>query len=62
MAEVIVSRNADADLDRLVVFLIDEEPAAARVTYDLLIGALEVLRTYPTIGRPVRQHGLSGPL
>lgn len=53
MAEVIVSRNADADLDRLAAFLINEEPAAALVTCDLLIGALEVLRTYPTIGRPV---------
>ena len=53
MAEVIVSKNADADLDRLVTFLGDEEPAAALATYDLLLGALEVLRTYPSIGRPV---------
>lgn len=53
MAEVIVSKNADADLDRLVAFLSDEQPASALATYDLLLGALEVLRTYPTIGRPV---------
>ena len=53
MAEVIVSRNAGADLDRLVDFLADEEPAAALDTYDLVLGALEVLRTYPSIGRPV---------
>lgn len=53
MAEVVVSRNADADLDRLVAFLRDEEPAAALATYDLVLGALEVLRTYPSIGRPV---------
>ena len=53
MAEVTVSENADADLDRLVTFLGDEEPAAALATYDLLLGALEVLRTYPSIGRPV---------
>lgn len=53
MAEVIVSKNADADLDRLVTFLRDEEPAAALATYDLVLGALEVLRTYPSIGRPV---------
>jgi plasmid stabilization system protein ParE len=53
VAEVIVSKNADADLDRLVTFLSDEEPAAALATYDLLLGALEVLRTYPSIGRPV---------
>lgn len=53
MAEVVVSTNADADLDRLVAFLADEEPAAALATYDLLLGALEVLRSYPSIGRPV---------
>ena len=53
MAAVIVTKNADADLDRLVTFLSDDEPAAALATYDLLLGALEVLRTYPSIGRPV---------
>ena len=53
MAEVIVSKRADADLDRLVNFLGTVEPRAALATYDLVLGALEVLRTYPTIGRPV---------
>ncbi len=53
MAEVIVSRNADADLDRLAAFLADEELGAALAVYDLVFGALEVLRTYPSIGRPV---------
>ncbi|MSP98054.1 MAG: type II toxin-antitoxin system RelE/ParE family toxin [Betaproteobacteria bacterium] len=48
-----VASNADADLDRLVTFLGEVEPAAALATYDLLLGALEMLRTYPTIGRPV---------
>ncbi len=53
MAEVIVSKGADADLERLVIFLSEAEPAAALATYDLVLGALEVLQTYPTIGRPV---------
>ena len=53
MAEVIVSKDADADLERLVKFLSEGEPAAALATYDHLLGALEVLRTYPSIGRPV---------
>lgn len=53
MAEVIVSRNADADLERLVTFLSNEEPAVARATSTLVHGALQVLRTYPSIGRPV---------
>ena len=53
MAEVIVSANASADLERLVAFLRDEEPAVALATYDLALGALDVLRAYPSIGRPV---------
>ena len=53
MSEVIVSKGADADLERLVTFLREAEPAAALATYDLVLGGLEVLRTYPTIGRPV---------
>ena len=53
MAEVIVSKNADADLERLVAFLEGKEPAEALATYDLVLGALQVLRAYPSIGRPV---------
>jgi len=53
VAEVILSKGADADLDRLVAFLAEEEPAAALATYDLLLGGLEILRAYPSIGRPV---------
>jgi plasmid stabilization system protein ParE len=53
VAEVIASRNADADLERLVTFLENEEPALALATSTLVHGALEVLRTYPSIGRPV---------
>ena len=53
MAEVIVAKGADADLERRVTFLREAEPAAALATYDLVLGGLEVLRTYPTIGRPV---------
>jgi len=53
VAEVVVTRHADADLSRLVDFLADEEPAAALATYDLVLGALELLRTYPSIGRPM---------
>jgi plasmid stabilization system protein ParE len=54
VAEVVVSRAAGEDLERLVAFL-DEEDPAALATYDLVLGALEVLRNYPSIGRPVDQ-------
>jgi plasmid stabilization system protein ParE len=53
VAEVVVTRQADADLARLVDFLADDEPATALETYDLILGAFDVLRTYPSIGRPV---------
>ncbi len=53
MAEVIVSENADADLERLVDFLIEQEPVAALATFELVFGALAVLRSHPAIGRPV---------
>jgi plasmid stabilization system protein ParE len=53
VAEVIVSKNADADLDRLATFLAEDEHGAALAVYDLVFGALEVLWTYPSIGRPV---------
>ena len=33
LAEVIVSKNADADLERLVTFLESKEPAEALATY-----------------------------
>ena len=52
MAEVIVSENADADLDRLVTFLIEHEPVAAQETCDLVLGAMDVLRMHPLLGRP----------
>ncbi|MSQ62967.1 MAG: type II toxin-antitoxin system RelE/ParE family toxin [Betaproteobacteria bacterium] len=48
-----ISRNADADLERLATFLRNEEPVAALATFTLVQGALRVLRTYPSIGRPV---------
>jgi plasmid stabilization system protein ParE len=53
VAEVVFTPNADADLARLVAFLAEEEPVAALKTYDLLLGGLEILRSYPSIGRPV---------
>ena len=53
MAEVIVSRSADADLDRFVSFLRNENPAVALAIFNLVRGALKILRTYSSIGRPV---------
>lgn len=57
MAQLIYARQAFADLDRLVDFLIDSDPGAAAETVDLIIEAVNVLQRHPSIGRPV-EHGL----
>lgn len=53
MAEVVLSEGADADLERLVDFLLELEPAAALAIFDLVGGGLAVLERYPLVGRPV---------
>lgn len=53
MAEVVLSEGADADLERLVDFILELGPAAALDTFDLVVGGLAVLERYPLIGRPV---------
>ncbi|MDA0276994.1 MAG: type II toxin-antitoxin system RelE/ParE family toxin [Proteobacteria bacterium] len=55
MAEVIISAGADADLERLVGFLLELEPAAALATFDRVLGGLAVLERYPLIGQPADQ-------
>ncbi len=68
MAEVVVSLGADADIGRLVDFLMEQEPSAALAAYDLVLEGLVVLQSYPLIGRPVNDglrelvisHGKSG--
>lgn len=52
MAQVIYSRRALADLERLTDFLLDSAPAAASQTVDLILEAVEILINHPLIGRP----------
>lgn len=53
MARLIYSPRAFNDLDRLVDFLIDADPAAAGETVELIAEAVSILKSHPLIGRPV---------
>lgn len=57
MANLIYSRQALTDLDRLVDFLLEADPAAAPETIGLIIEAVQVLQNHPLIGRPA-EHDL----
>lgn len=52
-----LSVDAADDLDRLVVFLLEDWPESAVATVDLIVDALAVLALHPKIGRPI-EHGL----
>jgi plasmid stabilization system protein ParE len=52
VAQLIYSRRALADLERLTDFLLDADPAAAGDTTDLVLEAIGMLGRHPLIGRP----------
>ena len=52
MAQVIYSRRALADLERLTDFLLESAPGAALQTIDLILEAVAILENHPIIGRP----------
>lgn len=53
MARLIYSDQAVVDLERLVDFVAEQDPAAALFTIDLIEEALLILRHHPLIGREV---------
>lgn len=53
MAQVIYSKEAMNDLDRLADFLLGKEAEYAAETADLIIEAIAVLENHPHIGRVV---------
>lgn len=55
MAVIVYSEKALADLGRLTDFLLQDEPAAAAETADLIIEAVEILANHPLIGREAEQ-------
>lgn len=52
MARLIYTRRALADLERLVDFLFEDEPAVAIQTAELITEAVQILDNHPNVGRP----------
>lgn len=52
MAQLIYTRHALSDLERLTDFLLDNELTAALETTDLILEAVQILENHPLIGRP----------
>lgn len=49
--------RAFADLERLIDFLLETDPAAAQSLWPILQSAILILRDHPLIGRPA-EHGM----
>lgn len=52
MAEVVYTRHAFADLERLTDFLAKSAPEAAVTAIDVIRDGIEILGRHPLIGRP----------
>lgn len=57
MTRLVYTRRALADMERMVDFLLEEDPALAVQTFDLIESALSILTKHPLVGRPV-EHDL----
>lgn len=51
MAEVVYSRHAFADLERLADFLIKDAPQAAVTAIEVIRDGIEILERHPFVGR-----------
>jgi plasmid stabilization system protein ParE len=56
VAEVVYSRRAFADLERLADFLIDDAPEAAVTAIDVIRDGIEILERHPFVGRPCEEE------
>jgi plasmid stabilization system protein ParE len=57
MTRLLYARRALADMERVVDFLLQDDPAHAVQTFDLIESALNILTRHPLVGRPV-EHDL----
>ena len=55
MAEVVYSRHAFTDLERLTDFLVEEAPTAAVAAIDVIRDGIEILGRHPLVGRPCEE-------
>jgi addiction module RelE/StbE family toxin len=51
VAEVVYSRRAFTDLERLAEFLVKEAPTAAVAAIDVIRDGIEILERHPLVGR-----------
>ena len=56
MAQVIYSRSAFSDLERLAEFLAESAPEAAIAAVDVIRDGIEILARHPLIGRPCEEE------
>ena len=57
MAKIEYAERALADVERLVDFLMGQDPGAAEQTLELIQSAIAPLKHHPLVGRP-KKHGL----
>jgi plasmid stabilization system protein ParE len=55
VAEVVYSRLAFTDLERLADFLVEEAPTAAVAAIDVIRDGIEILGRHPLVGRPCEE-------
>jgi len=55
LAQLIYSRQALSDLDRLTDFLLETDSAVALETTDLIAEAIQLLGNHPLVGRAAEQ-------
>jgi plasmid stabilization system protein ParE len=55
VAEVVYSRHAFADLERLADFLAQDAPGAAIAAIDVIRDGIGILERHPLVGRPCEE-------
>ena len=55
MVEVVYSRHAFADLERLADFFVKDAPKAAIAGADIIRDGIEILERHPFVGRPCEE-------
>jgi Plasmid stabilization system protein len=55
VAEVVYSKRALADLERIFEFLAETDPASATAAVTLILEGINILERHPLIGRPAEQ-------
>ena len=55
MAEVVYSRRAFSDLERLADFLVRDAPKAVAAAIEIIRDGIEILERHPLVGRPCEE-------